>query len=129
MTGESWPTELRVPGARDALQVRLEDGRELTLSAEYLRVFTPSAERLGHGARQVIGGKKAVTITDLTPVGRYAVRIVFSDGHESGIYPLVSLEELARRHDENWAGYNAELAATGLTRERPGLAPAPARRG
>lgn len=127
MASGSWPTELRVPATRDSLRVTYEDGAEIVLAAEYLRVFTPSAERVGHGARQVIGGKDGVTITALTPVGRYAVRIHFSDGHDTGIFPLTSLAELAAAHATNWRDYERELALTGLDRTRPGIAPAPPR--
>ena len=126
MSATPWPTELRVPQARDALRVTYDDGRELSLAAEYLRVFTPSAERVGHGgARQVIGGKAGVLIASLSPVGRYAVRIVFDDGHDTGIYPLASLAPLAEAYERNWSQYLGELGASGLDRHRPGTAPAP----
>ncbi len=126
MSATPWPNELRVPPARDALIVTYDDGATITLGAEYLRVFTPSAERVGHGgARQVIGGKAGVRIDALTPVGRYAVRIRFDDGHDTGIYPLTSLRGLSERYEAEWAGYLAELAATRLDRQRPGVAPAP----
>lgn len=125
MTDAPWPSELKVPAARDRLDVSFEDGQSASLGAEYLRVHTPSAERTGHGARQVIGGKRGVRIVALTPVGRYAVRIGFDDGHDTGIYPLTSLSALAEAHEENWQRYLAELEATGLSREKPGSAPAP----
>ena len=125
MTDAPWPVELKVSGGRDRLAVAFDDGTLAELSAEYLRVHTPSAERTGHGARQVIGGKRGVCIVALTPVGRYAVRIGFDDGHDSGIYPLTTLKPLADAHEANWARYVAELEATGLDRERPGTAPAP----
>lgn len=126
MSATPWPTELRVPPGRDALSVTYDDGGRITLSAEYLRVFTPSAERVGHGgARQVIGGKEGVRIASLAPVGRYAVRIVFDDGHDTGIYPLASLRPLADGSERNWAQYLGELEASGLDRQRPGVAPAP----
>ncbi len=121
-----WPEELRVNPARDVLAVHYPGGAVERLPAEYLRVFTPSAERTGHGGRRtVIGGKKAVRIDAVAPVGRYAVRITFDDGHSTGIYPLTSLHTLAASRGENWGEYEAELAALGLSRERPGSAPAP----
>lgn len=126
MSATVWPTELRVPKERDSLLVTFDDGRQVSLGAEYLRVFTPSAERTGHGNRQVIGGKAAVRIKALAEVGRYAVRITFDDGHDSGIYPLATLEALANDFPANWERYERELAETGLSRERPGMAPAPA---
>ncbi|MEM0907234.1 MAG: gamma-butyrobetaine hydroxylase-like domain-containing protein [Pseudomonadota bacterium] len=126
MTERPWPTELRVPPARNQVRVTYDDGQQIELGAEYLRVFTPSAERKGHGARQVIGGKAAVTIKEIAAVGRYAVRIVFDDGHATGIYPLHSLMDLAKGYSTNWSAYERELAVTGLSRDRPGTAPAPA---
>jgi len=126
MSEFSWPDELRVNAARDMLAVSYPGGAADRLSAEYLRVFTPSAERTGHGGRRtVIGGKAAVKIVEVAPVGRYAVRITFDDGHATGIYPLTSLRTLADAQAANWAAYLAELAALGLSRERPGSAPAP----
>jgi len=120
-----WPTELRVPTARDELIVTFEDGHRAVLPAEYLRVFTPSAERTGHGQRQVIGGKRGVRIEAVTPVGHYAARIRFDDGHDSGIYRLASLRPLAADYATNWQTYERELSLTGLDRSRPGTAPAP----
>ena len=124
-TAAVWPTALTVPPARDALKVSWDDGLVHTMGAEYLRVFTPSAERTGHGSRQVIGGKAGVLITDVRPVGRYAVRIVFSDGHDTGLYTFADLRKLGRDADANWARYLSELAAVGLSRDREGAAPAP----
>ncbi len=126
MSEDPWPTELRVPPARDRVTVTWDDGRADTLPAEFLRVLTPSAERTGHGARVVIGGKAEVAVERIEPVGRYAVRIVFSDGHGSGLYTFGALRRLADGQEALWADYLAELAATGLSRERPGTAPAPA---
>ncbi|MCF3933155.1 DUF971 domain-containing protein [Acuticoccus sp. M5D2P5] len=117
-----WPTELRVNAARTELTVRYDEGEAQTLTAEFLRVQTPSAERKGHGARNVIGGKQGVTIEDVRPVGRYAVRIVFSDGHDSGLYTFDYLRELGEGRDTLWQTYLGELEAHGLDRERPGTA-------
>lgn len=121
----AWPTELRVNAARDRLAVSWDDGTRHELAAEFLRVSTPSAERTGHGRRIVIGGKAGVTIRDVTPVGRYAVRIVFSDGHDSGLYTFATLAELGAGEQDGWRAYLAELGTVGLSRERPGSAPAP----
>lgn len=126
MSAEPWPTELRVPATRDSVRIIWDDGRTETLGAELLRVLTPSAERTGHGARVVIGGKRAVGIVRIEPVGRYAVRIVFDDGHATGLYTFTALRRLAETREALWSGYLAELAATGLDRERAGTAPAPA---
>ncbi|WMS42251.1 DUF971 domain-containing protein [Acuticoccus sp. MNP-M23] len=126
MSDFSWPAELRINADRNCLAVHYPDGTVEPLDAEYLRVFTPSAERTGHGGRRtVIGGKAKVRIDAVAPIGRYAVRISFDDGHSTGIYPLTSLHTLAAEHGANWAQYEAELAALGLDRDRPGSAPAP----
>ncbi|UOM33259.1 gamma-butyrobetaine hydroxylase-like domain-containing protein [Acuticoccus sp. I52.16.1] len=120
-----WPTRLTVDPARTTLTVAYDDGTRHAVGAELLRVLTPSAERTGHGARQVIGGKKGVTIRSIEPVGRYAVRIGFDDGHDSGLYTFETLHRLGAGADSLFAEYEAELAAVALTRDRPGSAPAP----
>lgn len=122
----AWPTELRVNAARDRLTVTWDDGVVHGVAAEFLRVSTPSAERKGHGRRMIIGGKAGVTIRALTPVGHYAVRIAFSDGHDSGLYTFATLRELGDGEPGLWRDYLAEVGAAGLSRERPGTAPAPA---
>jgi DUF971 family protein len=92
----SWPSELRVNPARDALAILFEDGARATLSAERLRTQSPSAEVRGHGGARppAVTGKEAVKISQLEPVGNYAVRIVFDDGHDSGLYSWNYLREL-----------------------------------
>ncbi|MEM8551072.1 MAG: gamma-butyrobetaine hydroxylase-like domain-containing protein [Pseudomonadota bacterium] len=126
MAGAPWPTEITISKARDSMRIVFDDGAEAGLSAEYLRVFTPSAERVGHGGgRMVIGGKRAVTIKDVSAVGQYAIRIAFDDGHDTGIYPLSSLFELADQRSEGWQNYLEELETLGLTRDTPGTQPAP----
>ena len=89
------------------------------LPAEYLRVFSPSAEVQGHSPEQAVlqHGKKHVSFRDIEPQGHYAIKIVFSDGHDSGIYSWTYLRELGDRQQENWAGYLERLAAAGKTRE------------
>ncbi len=123
---EAWPTELRINAARDRLTLAWDDGATHAVAAELLRVTTPSAERTGHGRRVVIGGKAGVTIRTVTPVGRYAVRIGFSDGHDSGLFTFATLRAAGERGEAMWRDYLAELGALGLSRERPGTAPAPA---
>lgn len=120
-----WPLSLTVNAARDRVRIAYEDGTEHTLSAEFLRVETPSAERKGHGRRMVIAGKRAVTVKAMEPVGRYAVRIAFSDGHDTGLYPFDALYQMGAEQADRWSSYEAELAATGLSRDRAGTAPAP----
>jgi DUF971 family protein len=94
----SWPTELRVNPERNALTVAYDDGQRYVLPAEFLRVESPSAEVRGHGGgpKIVVTGKEQVKIDRLEPVGNYAVRIIFDDGHDSGLYSWDFLAELGR---------------------------------
>lgn len=112
------PVELRLSPDKRTLTVCWSD-RQAQLAAEYLRVESPSAEVKGHGPSdaRLVGGKINVTIKGLEPVGAYAVKIVFSDGHETGLYTWGYLRELATEHDTRWSAYLADLARTGLTRE------------
>jgi DUF971 family protein len=93
----SWPTEIRVSPARDALSLLFEDGARIRLTAQRLRVNSPSAEVRGHGGARPppVTGKENVKIVRLEPVGNYAFRIVFDDGHDSGLYSWDYLSELA----------------------------------
>jgi DUF971 family protein len=102
-----WPSEIRLNPARDALTVAFEDGSRFTLAAEYLRVESPSAEVRGHGggARTIVKGKQEVKISGLEPVGNYAVRIGFDDGHDSGLYSWAYLHKLGSEKDRIWAEY------------------------
>ncbi len=113
-----WPTELRLRDAGRTLAVSYDDGKSYTLSAEYLRVSSPSAEVRGHSEaeRQTVPGKRNVAIRDLVPTGNYAVRIVFDDGHQTGIYTWSYLRELGVDEAAIWGRYLAELEAKGLTR-------------
>jgi DUF971 family protein len=102
----SWPIELRLNPGRDTLAVSFDSGEHFALAAEYLRVESPSAEVRGHGGpRQIVRGKEAVKITALEPVGNYAVRIVFDDGHDSGLYSWDFLLKLGRDRERIWADY------------------------
>jgi DUF971 family protein len=97
MPVDSWPTELRVNPTKDRLRLAFDDGSEIVLSAEKLRVESPSAEVRGHGAKKPpLSGKQDVKILALEPVGNYAVRIVFDDGHDSGLFSWDYLKKLAR---------------------------------
>ncbi|MAY63948.1 MAG: hypothetical protein CML29_17225 [Rhizobiales bacterium] len=117
---EAWPSELKVSSDRRMLTVGFTDGRSFALPAELLRVRSPSAEVQGHGPDQrvTVPGKKNVTITDLRPVGNYAVRIVFDDGHDTGLFTWKFFSETGENAEEVWAGYLAELDGKGLSRER-----------
>jgi DUF971 family protein len=122
MQEKQWPKELRLVEAGRLLKVTFENGQAFDLVAEYLRVMSPSAEVKGHSAaeRKTVGGKQAVTITEIVPVGSYAVRLTFDDTHSTGIYTWNYLHELGAGHAELWAAYLAELQAKGLSRDRPG---------
>jgi DUF971 family protein len=113
-----WPVELSVKRAARRLDVSFDDGSSFSLPAEYLRVMTPSAEDRGHGAGpgRLVFGKEAVGIADLQPVGRYAVRIVFDDGHDTGLYSWDELHRLGKNREALWKGYLERLAREGKSR-------------
>ncbi|OCW57927.1 gamma-butyrobetaine hydroxylase-like domain-containing protein [Hoeflea olei] len=114
----AWPTELRVSADRRTLSVGFTDGRRYAIEAELLRVCSPSAEVQGHSPSQrvTVGGKAAVTIVRVLPVGNYAVRLTFDDGHDTGIYTWAFLSELGADKDARWAAYLEELKEKGLSR-------------
>jgi DUF971 family protein len=120
-TTTPWPTEIRLAPDRRTLTVAFEGGERHALAAEYLRVMSPSAEVQGHAPseRQVVGGKRAVTIRAVEPVGSYAVRLVFDDGHDTGLYGWGYLAELGREAEPRFTRYLEELAERGLTRDPP----------
>ncbi len=116
--GRPWPLELRLgPGGR-VLTVSFDDGASYALEAEYLRVMTGSAEDRGHGSgpRPPVPGKRSVRITAIHPVGRYAVRLVFDDGHDTGLYSWDLLRQLGAERDRLWVEYITTLERAGLTR-------------
>lgn len=117
---QPWPTELRLAKDRRVLTVSFDNEERHSLSAEYLRVFSPSAEVQGHSAdqRKVVGGKAAVEVVKIEPVGHYAVKLHFDDGHNTGIYSWDYLRRLGVEHDQLWPRYLEELAEKRLTRER-----------
>ena len=102
-----WPSEIRLNLAHDTLTVVFDNGDRFELRAEYLRVESPSAEVRGHGAgpKTIIKGKENVKISGLEPVGNYAVRIGFDDGHDSGLYSWAYLHRLGAEKDRIWAEY------------------------
>jgi DUF971 family protein len=119
MSGQRpWPAELKLNAAKDTLTVSFENGERFALAAEYLRVESPSAEVQGHGPeeRKTVPGKREVKIARLEPVGNYAVRIIFDDGHDTGLYSWSYLYELGRERGEKWDSYLERLAAGGLSR-------------
>lgn len=113
------PTDITANRAARTLTITYDDGAAFTLTAELLRVHSPSAEVQGHSAaeRQTVPGKRLVGFTGLEPVGNYAVRILFDDGHDSGLYSWDTLYALGRNADTLWQTYLDELAAKGLTRD------------
>ncbi|TBW40920.1 DUF971 domain-containing protein [Siculibacillus lacustris] len=119
MTKTIWPTEIRLSKDRRTLNVTFDDGHAHAFSAEYLRVESPSAEVQGHAPseRRTVGGKRDVRILAVDPIGNYAVRLSFDDGHATGIYGWDYFEALGRDRDRLWARYLDELAAKGLRRE------------
>src|ERR1041385_4379226 len=112
------PTEIRLDRAARVLHVTFDEGVRFALPAEYLRVESPSAEGQGHGPDQktIVGGKQQVGISAVEPVGHYAVRLVFDDGHDTGIYSWDYLHELGVQQDRRWASYLAALTARGMSR-------------
>jgi DUF971 family protein len=119
MDPKRWPTELRLAKDRRILAITFDDGSQFELSAEYLRVMSPSAEVQGHSPseRKTVPGKKNVEILAVEPVGNYAVKLRFDDLHDTGIYGWEYLYELGRDQADRWQNYLAELDAKGLSRE------------
>jgi DUF971 family protein len=117
---EVWASELRLNPQKSELSVTFTDGTIGRLPAEFLRVVSPSAEVQGHSPseRKLVPGKRDVTIRDIEPIGHYAVRLVFSDGHNTGLYSWRYLYEITLRKEELWSGYLDELAAAGASRDR-----------
>ena len=116
---DAWPTELLVSKDRRELTVSFDDGSVYRLRAEMLRVLSPSAEVQGHGPGQkvTVPGKRDVAIRSMVATGNYAVRVIFDDGHDSGIYTWKYLKELGETGDALFADYERQLAEKGLSRE------------
>jgi DUF971 family protein len=114
-----WPVEIRLDRATSTLEIDFDDGSHFSLPAELLRVESPSAEVQGHGPHQktIVPGCSKVGITALDPVGHYAIRIRFDDGHDTGIYSWQYLYELGHNAAAIWDAYIANLATQGLSRE------------
>lgn len=115
------PTDIRLRTKSQLLSVRFGDDVEFDLSFEYLRVYSPSAEVKGHGPGQEVlqTAKENVKVTAVEPIGRYAVRLVFDDGHNSGIYTWEYLYELGRDKASNWQSYLDRLQTAGYARREP----------
>jgi len=113
------PTEIRVKREEKILEVDFDDGKSFSLTAELLRVESPSADVQGHGPDQkkTIAGRRHVGIMEVEPVGNYAVKIKFDDMHDTGIYSWETLYDYGARQDELWQNYLNALEAQGLSRD------------
>jgi DUF971 family protein len=122
------PTEIKLHQTSRVMELGFADGTSFRMPYEYLRVYSPSAEVRGHGPGQetLQVGKREVTIAEVEPVGHYAIRPKFSDGHDTGIYSWEYLDDLGRRQEELWQRYLARLAAAGASRDADPNVPGPA---
>lgn len=113
------PTEINFHKVSRMLELAFADGSRFQLPAEYLRVYSPSAEVQGHGPGQEVLqiGKEDVNITHLEPVGHYAISLSFDDNHDTGIYSWDYLYQLGAHYDKKWESYLERLAASGYTRK------------
>lgn len=113
------PSEIKLHQKSRRLELIYENGEAYSLDFEYLRVYTPSAEARGHGPGQetLQTGKRNVTIERIEPVGTYALKLVFSDGHDSGLYSWDMLYNLGKHHDELWQEYLKQIESQGLSRD------------
>jgi DUF971 family protein len=119
MTQHPRPSELRLHQKSRVLEIAFDDGARFELPCELLRVYSPSAEVRGHGPGQEVlqVGKEDVAITAIEPVGTYAVKLVFDDGHDSGLYSWDLLYRLGARREELWDNYLQRLARAGHARK------------
>jgi DUF971 family protein len=115
---ERTPVEIRLRKVARLLVIEFDDGHRFELPFEYLRVHSPSAEVKGHGPGQEVlqTGKHDVQVMRIEPIGHYAIRLVFDDGHDSGLYSWKYLYELGRDQERNWRSYLDRLAAAGYSR-------------
>lgn len=113
------PTEIKLHQKSRMLEIAFSDGQRFELPCEFLRVYSPSAEVRGHGPGQEVlqVGKKNVEITDVQPVGSYAVQLVFSDGHDSGLYSWDYLHDLGVNREALWEKYLERMNEAGASRE------------
>lgn len=114
----SVPKTLRLQQQGRRLQVEFEGRDPDIFDAEFLRVYSPSAEVQGHGLAepQLVGGKQNVSIRKIEPVGRYAVRLIFSDGHDTGLYTWETLHDYGERQESLWLRYLERITAQGMSR-------------
>jgi DUF971 family protein len=124
-SGTPRPVEIKLHQASRVLEIHFDDGKSYRLPCEYLRVYSPSAEVRGHGPGQEVlqEGKKEVGISAIEPVGHYAVKLVFTDGHDTGLYSWDYLYSLGEDQPRLWQQYLEKLALAGVHREPAGNAP------
>ena len=115
----AWPTEIRLSPDKRRVTISFETRKPIAFDAEFLRVLSPSAEVQGHNKsqRQTVPGKRNVTVSAIDPVGNYAVRLTFDDGHNTGLFTWSYFTKLAEDRDYLWAGYLGDLAQRGLSRD------------
>ncbi|MDO9051005.1 MAG: DUF971 domain-containing protein [Methylotenera sp.] len=113
------PIDIKLHQSSRLLEIKFDNGTECMLSCEFLRVYSPSAEVRGHGVGQEVlqVGKEDVNITAIQPVGNYAVKLVFSDDHDTGLYSWDYLYELARDYESLWLEYLGKLSVAGIKRK------------
>jgi len=112
------PTDIRLHQKSRQLEITFDNDAHFSLPCEFLRVYSPSAEVRGHGPGQDVlqTGKQEVNIVGIEPVGQYAIKLTFSDGHDTGLYSWDYLYDLGQRHSELWADYLTRLMAAGIKR-------------
>ena len=122
MTDTPKPTEISLHQKSHVLEITFADGAHFELPYEYLRVFSPSAAVRGHGPGQGVLqiGKEDVTITQIDPVGAYAIQPYFDDGHDTGIYSWETLYDMGKNQEKYWAEYLQQLEAAGHKRKETG---------
>ena len=123
---QHWPVEIRLKKAEKRLEIDFDDGRRFSYPAELLRVESPSAEVQGHGPsqKQIVAGRQHVGILEIEPIGHYAIRIVFDDLHDTGIFSWEYLYGLGANQDALWNAYLAALDVRGLSRDPKAAKPA-----
>ncbi len=116
---QPWPAEIRLKSEEKILEVDFDNGEKFSFPAEFLRVESPSAEVQGHGPgeKSIVSGRRGIGIAGLEPVGNYAVKIRFEDGHDSGIYSWETLYHLGEHQHLLWQCYLDDLKSAGLSRD------------
>lgn len=113
------PTDIKLHQKSRVLELQFDDGQRFDLPCEYLRVFSPSAEVMGHSPSQKVlqTGKRNINISEIRPVGNYAVCLAFSDGHDTGIFTWGNLHDLGTQQEKYWQQYLDDLEAAGASRD------------